>query len=112
MGTKPIKDGHQPGQLRLRRQDKVWVTGPGDEPWEVYVVTGDADALDKQAGSRLLRPGRGCHRSAVRPGLLLRSSPSHDAGEDLMESPFDRYELVRDPAPERPGTSLYACSAC
>jgi hypothetical protein len=19
-------------------QDKVWVTGPGDEPWEVYVV--------------------------------------------------------------------------
>jgi len=23
-------------------QDKVWVTGPGDEPWEVYTVTGDA----------------------------------------------------------------------
>src|ERR1700758_2897049 len=28
-------------------QDKVWVTGPGDEPWEVYVVKGDADVLDK-----------------------------------------------------------------
>lgn len=23
-------------------QDKVWVTGPGNEPWEVYAVTGDA----------------------------------------------------------------------
>lgn len=25
-------------------QDKVWVTGPGAEPWEVYTVTGDARA--------------------------------------------------------------------
>ena len=24
------------------RQDKVWVHGPGQEPWEVYVVTGDS----------------------------------------------------------------------
>ena len=24
------------------RQDKVWVTGPGEEPWEVYTVTGDS----------------------------------------------------------------------
>jgi catechol 2,3-dioxygenase-like lactoylglutathione lyase family enzyme len=23
-------------------QDKVWVAGPGNEPWEVYTVTGDA----------------------------------------------------------------------
>jgi catechol 2,3-dioxygenase-like lactoylglutathione lyase family enzyme len=29
------------------RQDKVWVHGPGREPWEVYVVKGDADKLDK-----------------------------------------------------------------
>jgi catechol 2,3-dioxygenase-like lactoylglutathione lyase family enzyme len=28
-------------------QDKVWVTGPGKEPWEVYVVKADADTLDK-----------------------------------------------------------------
>jgi hypothetical protein len=28
-------------------QDKVWVHGPGNEPWEVYVVKGDADALAK-----------------------------------------------------------------
>jgi catechol 2,3-dioxygenase-like lactoylglutathione lyase family enzyme len=38
-------------------QDKVWVTGPGDEPWEVYVVKGDADTLDKQAGSTCCAPG-------------------------------------------------------
>ncbi|MFB8241502.1 ArsI/CadI family heavy metal resistance metalloenzyme [Kitasatospora purpeofusca] len=28
-------------------QDKVWVHGPGAEPWEVYVVKSDADTLDK-----------------------------------------------------------------
>jgi catechol 2,3-dioxygenase-like lactoylglutathione lyase family enzyme len=26
-------------------QDKVWVTGPGDEPWEVYVVKADSGIL-------------------------------------------------------------------
>ncbi|WP_432869636.1 ArsI/CadI family heavy metal resistance metalloenzyme [Microbispora rosea] len=31
-------------------QDKVWVHGPGNEPWEVYVVKADADTLTKQAG--------------------------------------------------------------
>jgi catechol 2,3-dioxygenase-like lactoylglutathione lyase family enzyme len=35
-------------------QDKVWVTGPGKEPWEVYVVKADADTLAK-AGT-----GDGC----------------------------------------------------
>jgi len=25
-------------------QDKVWVDGPGGEPWEIYTVTGDTDA--------------------------------------------------------------------
>ncbi|MFE3323985.1 ArsI/CadI family heavy metal resistance metalloenzyme [Streptomyces sp. NPDC059176] len=32
-------------------QDKVWVHGPGREPWEVYVVKADADTLSKQSGS-------------------------------------------------------------
>jgi catechol 2,3-dioxygenase-like lactoylglutathione lyase family enzyme len=27
-------------------QDKVWVTGPGNEPWEVYTVKADADVLE------------------------------------------------------------------
>ncbi|MCX4451528.1 ArsI/CadI family heavy metal resistance metalloenzyme [Streptomyces sp. NBC_01789] len=30
-------------------QDKVWVTGPGNEPWEVYMVKADADTLGKSA---------------------------------------------------------------
>src|SRR5579862_5160549 len=37
-------------------QDKVWFTGPGDEPWEVYVVKGDADVLDKATGSVCCAP--------------------------------------------------------
>ncbi|WP_030749129.1 ArsI/CadI family heavy metal resistance metalloenzyme [Streptomyces griseus] len=32
-------------------QDKVWVHGPGREPWEVYVVKADADTLAKQPES-------------------------------------------------------------
>ncbi|MFE2010419.1 ArsI/CadI family heavy metal resistance metalloenzyme [Streptomyces sp. NPDC059491] len=32
-------------------QDKVWVHGPGREPWEVYVVKADAGTLTKQQGS-------------------------------------------------------------
>ncbi|GGM01220.1 ArsI/CadI family heavy metal resistance metalloenzyme [Micromonospora yangpuensis] len=29
-------------------QDKVWVRGPGDEPWEVYTVKADSDQLGKK----------------------------------------------------------------
>ncbi|WP_250401408.1 ArsI/CadI family heavy metal resistance metalloenzyme [Streptomyces cellostaticus] len=36
-------------------QDKVWVHGPGREPWEVYVVKADADTLGGSAGT-----GDGC----------------------------------------------------
>jgi catechol 2,3-dioxygenase-like lactoylglutathione lyase family enzyme len=32
-------------------QDKVWVTGPGQEPWEVYVVKADADTLATSAAA-------------------------------------------------------------
>ncbi|MGW2370305.1 ArsI/CadI family heavy metal resistance metalloenzyme [Streptomyces sp. NPDC001667] len=32
-------------------QDKVWVHGPGHEPWEVYVVKADADNLNKSTDS-------------------------------------------------------------
>ena len=32
-------------------QDKVWVHGPGKEPWEVYVVKADADSLARQQDS-------------------------------------------------------------
>src|SRR5574341_1759806 len=30
-------------------QDKVWVHGPGNEPWEVYTVVADADTLGDSA---------------------------------------------------------------
>jgi catechol 2,3-dioxygenase-like lactoylglutathione lyase family enzyme len=39
-------------------QDKVWVTGPGAEPWEVYVVKGDADVLDKATDSACCAPAQ------------------------------------------------------
>ncbi|MGW2352550.1 ArsI/CadI family heavy metal resistance metalloenzyme [Actinacidiphila glaucinigra] len=32
-------------------QDKVWVHGPGKEPWEVYVVKADAPAKEPTAGA-------------------------------------------------------------
>ncbi|MCX5604789.1 VOC family protein [Streptomyces phaeochromogenes] len=37
-------------------QDKVWVHGPGQESWEVYVVKADADTLAKQQGSSCCTP--------------------------------------------------------
>jgi len=37
-------------------QDKVWVTAPGTEPWEVYVVKGDADVLARPSGSVCCAP--------------------------------------------------------
>ncbi len=38
------------------RQDKVWVRGPGDEPWEVYVVKGDSGRLEKAAEDACCTP--------------------------------------------------------
>jgi catechol 2,3-dioxygenase-like lactoylglutathione lyase family enzyme len=29
------------------RQDKVWVHGPGNEPWEVYTVKADSDTFSE-----------------------------------------------------------------
>jgi catechol 2,3-dioxygenase-like lactoylglutathione lyase family enzyme len=40
-------------------QDKVWVTGPGAEPWEVYVVKADSDTLAKEAASACCAPAAG-----------------------------------------------------
>jgi hypothetical protein len=30
-------------------QDKVWVHGPGNEPWEVYTVVDEASCLGKSS---------------------------------------------------------------
>ncbi len=40
-------------------QDKVWVHGPGAEPWEVYVVKADADVLGKADDSICCTCGAG-----------------------------------------------------
>lgn len=62
-------------------QDKVWVTGPGQEPWEVYVVKADADTLGNpglRARDRRgrLRPARGregpVRRDPGEPGVRAR----------------------------------------
>jgi catechol 2,3-dioxygenase-like lactoylglutathione lyase family enzyme len=37
-------------------QDKVWVRGPGSEPWEVYVVKADAATLAREADSTCCMP--------------------------------------------------------
>jgi catechol 2,3-dioxygenase-like lactoylglutathione lyase family enzyme len=52
-------------------QDKVWVRGPGNEPWEVYTVTGDSDELGSAGGAGSPRveksvPGGCCAPTADR----------------------------------------------
>ncbi|GAA2032398.1 ArsI/CadI family heavy metal resistance metalloenzyme [Polymorphospora rubra] len=37
-------------------QDKVWVRGPGDEPWEVYTVKADSPHLQKASESDCCTP--------------------------------------------------------
>ncbi|HVN12428.1 MAG TPA: ArsI/CadI family heavy metal resistance metalloenzyme [Kineosporiaceae bacterium] len=41
-------------------QDKVWVTGPGTEPWEVYVVKADTNDLAKAGVDTDCCGGVGC----------------------------------------------------
>lgn len=42
------------------RQDKVWVRGPGGEPWEVYTVTGDSATFGAEPDSGAEPPGSCC----------------------------------------------------
>ncbi|MGW6504109.1 ArsI/CadI family heavy metal resistance metalloenzyme [Nonomuraea angiospora] len=46
-------------------QDKVWVRGPGAEPWEVYVVKADADTLGKSATTTDPAPPCACGPAAA-----------------------------------------------
>ena len=41
-------------------QDKVWVTGPGKEPWEVYVVKADTNDLLKVTDTSTCCAGTSC----------------------------------------------------
>lgn len=60
-------------------QDKVWVDGPGGEPWEVYTVLADVDAspdADDGTGVAPLRSAdpSGAACCATRPDLALAGS--------------------------------------
>ncbi|WP_416958167.1 ArsI/CadI family heavy metal resistance metalloenzyme [Streptomyces sp. Agncl-13] len=50
-------------------QDKVWVHGPGQEPWEVYVVKADADSLAKQQGSTCCADSAEADTSSKEPAV-------------------------------------------
>jgi hypothetical protein len=54
-------------------QDKVWVTGPGGEPWEVYVVKSDGDVLDKAENSVCCAPAVGTATAGGRTRIQLLS---------------------------------------
>lgn len=54
-------------------QDKVWVDGPGGEPWEIYTVLGDADMAPGELRSA---EGSGAACCASRPDLAATGSPS------------------------------------
>ncbi|HEY7489420.1 MAG TPA: ArsI/CadI family heavy metal resistance metalloenzyme [Streptosporangiaceae bacterium] len=56
-------------------QDKVWVTGPGNEPWEVYVVKADIDTLVKADDSACCTPSDTAGRA-----VLTVSSPRQAGG--------------------------------
>ncbi|MCW2864379.1 MAG: glyoxalase [Actinoallomurus sp.] len=47
-------------------QDKVWVHGPGQEPWEIYTVKADADTLGKSHDG-IPEAAACCTDSAQRP---------------------------------------------
>ena len=53
-------------------QDKVWVAGPGGEPWEVYTVKADADTLAKADNSTCCTPAAGT--SAQAPGAVTATA--------------------------------------
>ncbi|WAX79214.1 ArsI/CadI family heavy metal resistance metalloenzyme [Streptomyces sp. KMM 9044] len=54
-------------------QDKVWVHGPGGEPWEVYVVRADAGSLAKQQGST-------CCTGPAEADVTVAATKPSDAG--------------------------------
>jgi catechol 2,3-dioxygenase-like lactoylglutathione lyase family enzyme len=67
-------------------QDKVWVTGPGGERWEVYTVLGDSDTFGTippaLAGADQAPPPRACCGTAqvqAPPGATVDPSTSRPA---------------------------------
>lgn len=57
-------------------QDKVWVHGPGGEPWEVYVVKADADVLGKAEDSVCCAPATTAQTQADEVGETAAAGAS------------------------------------
>jgi catechol 2,3-dioxygenase-like lactoylglutathione lyase family enzyme len=64
-------------------QDKVWVTGPGGEPWEVYVVKGDADVLDQAARSTCCAHGSDQERASDPYATLAQAVTTRPGGNAM-----------------------------
>lgn len=79
-------------------QDKVWVHGPGGEPWEVYVVKADADAIGTSA-TVAAGDDAGCGVSEEKGTAAGRAVHA----DRLPES--DR-EAASRPGPDRAGTCV------
>ena len=54
-------------------QDKVWVDGPGGEPWELYTVVADAEMSSGRPGPDELAGAACC---TTRPGPAVAGAPS------------------------------------
>jgi catechol 2,3-dioxygenase-like lactoylglutathione lyase family enzyme len=54
-------------------QDKVWVDGPGGQPWEIYTVLSDAQM---PAGDLRTADSLGAARCATRPGFAVTGAGS------------------------------------
>jgi catechol 2,3-dioxygenase-like lactoylglutathione lyase family enzyme len=52
-------------------QDKVWVHGPGQEPWEVYVVKADGTSLENRPADCCT--GQGCTNDCCSTGSTDRA---------------------------------------
>ncbi|MGW2022842.1 ArsI/CadI family heavy metal resistance metalloenzyme [Streptomyces decoyicus] len=66
-------------------QDKVWVHGPGKEPWEVYVVKADAHTLGKSADPSAGTSNDGCctnETADADPAPDMAPAPSKEARPD------------------------------
>lgn len=59
-------------------QDKVWVHGPGQEPWEVYLVKADADTLGKSAAPDVT--GDGCCTSQATEATAATGRSANSQG--------------------------------
>ena len=53
-------------------QDKVWVTGPGGEKWEVYTVLADSDTFGDHSRAARCRPNRRVLVQCVRQPPTVR----------------------------------------